>query len=444
LASRASGQAATREPPRRAADPSDARPLLSQALSLHQAGRLAEAEDLYQKVLAIDPLQFDGRHLLGLVHYQRGDCAEAVRHFDLAIAIKPDAAAYNSRAAALNGLQRFDEAVVCCDRALALKPDLPEALTNRGVALVELERFAEALASYDRAIALRPDHGEAFNNRANVLNRLQRFDEALESAERAIALMPDLAQAHYNCGIALHELKRVEEALARYDSAVARAPDHAEAFVNRGTALVDLKRYDDACMSYARALTLDPGQKYLKGMHLHARMLICDWTSFDELGAELIRAVGEGALASMPFHLLPCSSDPQIQLACAKSFTQDKIGRSFVPLWRGERYSHGRIRLAYLSSDFGDHAVSQLAAGLFERHDRSRFETIAISSGPAARSAMRVRLEGAFERFVDAGALGDLEVARLVRDLEIDVAVDLTGMTEGARLGVFARHPAPV
>src|SRR5262249_16285476 len=109
-----------------------------------------------------------------------------------------------------------------------------------------------------------------------------------------------------------------------------------------------------------------------------------------------------------------------------------------------EHYSHARIRVAYLSSDFGDHAVSLLAAGLFDRHDRRRFETIAISLGPAMRSAMRVRLEAAFDRFVDAHDLSDEEIARLVRDLEVDIAVDLNGMTDGARPAVFARRPAPV
>lgn len=467
------------QPQRRQPGPSDVRSLLSQALSLHQAGQLTEAEELYRKLLAIDPCQFDGRHLLGLVHFQRGDCAEAVRHFDLAIAIKPNAAAaYNSRAAALNALKRFDEAVACCDKALALKPDFGEALTNRGFAFVELRRFAEALAScdkaialrpnvpeafnnrgnalkeldrpddalasYDRAIALRPDYGEAFNNRANVLNQLRRFDEALDASERAIALRPDLAQAQYNRGIALHELRRFEEALASYDAAIARAPDYAEALLNRGTALVDLRRYDAARASYARALALDPEQKYLEGMHLQARMLICDWTDFEADRAELNRSVGEGALASLPLHLLPLSSDPLIQLACARSYFHDKVPGSFVPLWRGERYSHGRIRLAYLSSDLRDHAVSLLAAGLFERHDRNRFETIAISSGPATPSAMRTRLEAAFDRFIDVRELDDPQVARLVRDLEIDIAVDLNGFTEGARPTVFARRPAPV
>ena len=123
---------------------------------IRQAG-CPKPSELYREVLEIDPRQFDALHLLGLVHYQRGDCAEALRHIDLALAVKPDAAAaHNSRAAALNGLKRFEEAVACCDRAIALKPDFGEAFTNRAFALLGLKRFEEALASCELAIAAAP------------------------------------------------------------------------------------------------------------------------------------------------------------------------------------------------------------------------------------------------------------------------------------------------
>ncbi len=431
--------------PRRAAESGDASALVSQALSLHQAGRLAEAEDLYRQALAIDPSQARGHHLLGLVHLQRGDRVEAIRRFDLALAIKPDfAAAHSSRAAALIAAKRFDEALADCDRALALRPNMADALANRGLALVELNRFDEAVESCEKAIASRPDFPEALNNCGLALKGLERLADALASYDRAIALRPDYAEALNNRAEALILQQRFDEALASAEGAVALRPDIAQAHCNRAIALQELKRVEEACASYARALALDPGHKLLRGAHLHARMAICDWTSFDAERAELDRAIRAGCLAALPFHLLPCSLDPHVQLACAKLFMQDRIREAFVPLWRGERYSHGRIRLAYLSADFADHAVSQLAAGLFEHHDRSRFETIAISSGQAKPSAMRSRLEAAFDRFIDVGERGEAEVARLVRDLEVDIAVDLNGITEGARPGVFARRPAPV
>jgi predicted O-linked N-acetylglucosamine transferase (SPINDLY family) len=463
----------------RSASAADLQAVLSRAVAWHQAGLLSEAEQLYRQILETHPRQFDCLNLLGVIHYQRGAYLEAVRQLDRALAVNANvAAAHNSRAAALNGLGRFDEAVACCDRAIALNPDYAEACCTRAVALVELKRFAEALAScdravalrpdlaealdnrgnalkglgrldealasFERAIALRPDLAEAFNNRANLLIQLKRFDAALDSAGRALALKPQLAEAHYNRGIALHELKRFAEALASYDAALALRPDHAGALVNRGTVLLDLRRPDEALQSYARALQVDPAHDYLAGMHLHAKMLVCDWTDFADDCARLDAAVATGAAASIPFQLLACSSDPELQLACARRYVDDKFPAAHAPLWQGETYARERIRVAYLSSDLGDHPVSMLAAGLFERHDRARFETTAISFGPGEPGAMRTRLEAAFDRFIDARTLSDAEVARLMRDLEIDIAVDLNGLTEGLRPDILARRPAPL
>ena len=456
----------------------DLKSVLTRAVGCHQAGLLSEAERHYREVLDIDPQQFDALHLLGLIHYQRGACAEALRDIDRALAIKRDiAAAHNSRAAVLNGLERFAEAVASCERAIALKPDygeafsnralallglkrldealascevaiglrpdLAEAFNNRGNALKDLKRFEEALASYERAIALKPNYAEAFNNCGNALIGLKRYDEALESCRRALALQEDLAEAFYNRGIALHELKRYGEALASYDRAIALRPEYAAALANRGTVQLDLRRPEEARVSYARALDLDPWHEYLRGMHLHAKMLVCDWNDFERERGRLTTAIAGGAATSLPFHLLPCSSDPAPQLVCARRFA-DKYSAAPAPLWRGERYSHPRIRLAYLSSDFGDHAVSLLTAGLFERHDRARFETTAVSFGSDVQSPMRARLKGAFDRFIDARTLDDAEVAQLMRELEIDIAIDLNGFTDGSRPEVLACRPAPV
>jgi protein O-GlcNAc transferase len=461
-----------------ASDPVDSKALLLRAVACHQAGRLGEAEEMYKRVLATHPRHFDSLHLLGLIHYQHGAYAEAVDHIDRALAVKPEVSvAHNSRAAALNGLRRFAEAVASCDRsialdphnaeafcnrghalvelqrceealascerAIALKPDMPEAFNNRGNALKALKQFDQALASYERAIALNPNYAESFNNCANVLIGLKRFDEALERCQRAIAVRQDLAEAFYNRGIALHELKRHEQALASYEQAIALRPDYAEAFVNRGTVLLDLNCHDQARESYALAMKLAPHHDYLAGMHLHAKMLVCDWANFAPICAELDAAVAAGAFSALPFHLLSCSSDAGLQLVCARRFVQDRRPAA-APLWRGERYAHKRIRLAYLSADFGDHPVSILTAGLFERHDRSRFETTAISFGLNGPSPMRKRLASAFGSFVDASTLSDHEVAQFMREREIDIAVDLSGFTHGSRPGVLAIRAAPV
>ncbi len=527
--------------------PPDLLARFGQALALHQAGRLTEAEPLYVDVLRSHPRHFDTLHLLGVIHHQRGRYDEAVRQIDAALRENPGAAtAHNNRGAALKELGRLPEALASYGKAIALKPDYVDALYNRGSTLKELGRSAaaladfdkvialkpdhaaalnnrgntlkdlrrceEAVASYDRALALRPDYAEAWHNRANALNELTRYEEAIASSDRAIALRPDFAEAFtsrgnalnavqrfeeavdsYDCvfalkpddadarnnrGNALKGLKRFEQALADYVSAIALKPDHAEAFFNRGIVLAELKRTDEALASYARALALepdhagalynhgavllvlgrcedavaslseaikrDPDQDHLKGTYLHARMNLCDWRDFASACAELNAEVAAGGAVIVPFQFLACPSTPAAQLACARTFVRGKYPPHPAPVWRGERYGHARIRIAYLSADLNDHPVAHLAAGMFAGHDRSRFETFAISFGPDKPSEMRDRLKGSFDRFIDANLMSDEEIARLLRDLEVDIAVDLTGFTGGLRPKVFAQRPAPI
>jgi predicted O-linked N-acetylglucosamine transferase (SPINDLY family) len=239
-------------------------------------------------------------------------------------------------------------------------------------------------------------------------------------------------------------MERNEEAIASYDRAIALDPKHARAYYDRGTAFIGLKRINDAVASYGRALELDPDIDYLKGLYLHTKMHICDWTHFDEDCAQLQVGVSNGRTVCYPFHLLAWCANPALQHACTKMYVAERFSPFRAPLWCGERYAHQRIRVAYLSSDFRDHAVMHLAVGLFEHHDRTRFETTAVSFRPDKPDRMRERLRAPFDRFVEAHAMSDEAVAKLLRELEIDIAIDLNGFTDGARPNVFAKRPVPV
>jgi protein O-GlcNAc transferase len=239
--------------------PSFVAELFAKALAVHQAGRLAEAENIYKQILSAQPDHFDSLHLLGVIFHQSGDHTEAVRQIDLALKKKPNSSiALNSRGVALKELKRFEEALTSYDRALTLRPNYADALSNRGIVLHELNHFDEALASYDRALTLRPDYAEALSNRGLTLHQLKRYEEALASYDRALMLRPDFPEALSNRGVTLHQLKQFDEALASYERALTLRPGYAEALSNRALTLHDLKRLQEALASYDRALTLRP------------------------------------------------------------------------------------------------------------------------------------------------------------------------------------------
>jgi tetratricopeptide (TPR) repeat protein len=230
-----------------------------QGLGLHQQGRLADAERIYQDVLRQRPDLFDAWYLLGVIALQTRRVELSAELFARAIALKPDhAEAHNNRGAALANSGRHEEALSHYDTVIALKPDHAAAFTNRGASLAKLGRLEEALSSYDRAIALKPDLAEAHTNHAAALANLGRPEEALASCDRAIGLMPDHAGAHYNRGNALRDLERFKDAVSSYDHVIALTPNHAGAHNNRGAALAQLGRTVEALSSFDRAIALQP------------------------------------------------------------------------------------------------------------------------------------------------------------------------------------------
>ncbi|HWI14079.1 MAG TPA: acetylglucosamine transferase, partial [Burkholderiales bacterium] len=219
--------------------------------------------------------------------------------------------------------------------------------------------------------------------------------------------------------------------------------DYAEAYNNLGTALLDLGRPQDARRILERLVALAPGHDYALGSLVNARIKCAIWHDFDRTKDDVVRRVRSGERADTPFSFLAISGAPADQLACARTYAADKLPAQ-PPLWCGERYGHDRIRVAYLSADFHHHAIAYLTAGLFEAHDHTRFETVAVSFAPCPDDDMTERIKKGFDRFVDARGMSDRDVAALLRELEVDIAVDLNGYTGHGRPAILSHRPCPV
>ncbi len=233
--------------------------LLQRGLDLHRANRLQEAHQCYQRILEIDPKQFDALQLSATLQRQIGNHAAALHLFDQALQIdQGNPAVFNNRGNALKDLGRFDEALSSYTEAIRLKPDYAEAYNNRGLVLRELRRFDEALSSYTEAIRIRQDYADAFYNRGVMLQERKQFGDALSNYAEVIRIKPEYAEAYNNRAVVLQELKRFDEALSNYAIAVHLKPGYADAFFNRGNTLKALARFDEAVLSYAEAIRIQP------------------------------------------------------------------------------------------------------------------------------------------------------------------------------------------
>lgn len=417
----------------------------NRGIVLFDLHRLDQALASCEKAIALKPDYAEAYSNRGNALHALGRLDEALKSYDKAIALRPNLVdAYSNRGNTLHDLERLEEALASCDKAIALKPDYPQAYSNLCKILLSLRRPDDALASCDKAIALWPDFAEAHSNRASVLYDLRRLQEALVSCDRAIALKLDQAETHSARGGILYDLGLLDEALASFDSAIARKPDLAVAWSGRGGIFFDLGRLDEALASFEKAVTFDPDLFGAEGQRLHISMCLCDWTNFDADCENLISSIRKGKDIARPFGLLGVPASADDQLECARLWVARAGQPSPRGLWQGDQYRHDRIRVAYVSADFREHPVSQLMAGVLERHEKSRFDVTAISLGPDDHSEIRHRLINSVEHFVDAGAYSDEQIAGLIRSSEVDVLIDLMGFTGRARTKLFSRRPAPV
>lgn len=462
-----------------AAQPQHAGALYNLGLSLVRMGDYAGAIVQYQAALRLAPDSVQTLSDIGAAYSMWAQDAKALPYLERAAQAAPnDPFILLNLGRALRGVGRDADGMACNERALTLDPDNTMALNNQGNALLDANRPAEALGYFNRVLSIEPDFASAMYNRGIAFSMLNRPEAALNSYDQALALRPDWPEVHQNRCIVLQGLRRYEEALAGYDRMLALRPGNAAAYSNRGNMLRDLSRYDDALADFARALAIDaryasalgnraatlldlhryeeaarayeavldvdPDYDYVHGYLAKAKIYCCEWNGLAELRTLIAGRIAAGKPTMHPFPLLPLMDDPAIQKRAAEFFAPDKFPAAPNAMWQGERYGHKKIHIAYLSGDFFNHATAYLMAELFETHDRSRFDITALSFSPGGTDEMRDRLRPVFDRFIELRPNSDLEVATLIRQLEIDVLVDLKGYTTDGRLGILGHRPAPV
>ncbi len=312
-----------------------------------------------------------------------------------------------------------------------------------GLSAYEARAYASAETRFKAALAIVPGRLSALVNLAVMLFHQEKLTEAISVPDAALAIDPNDTEALVALGSAEAKLGHLTRAAAAMERAVATAPGNPMALMGRASVHLKLRQYDLAIADYQSVRRIDPSRETLAGQMVTAKINACDWRDLDADIARLLEGIRNGTDLVEPFYLLAVESSPADQLQCATATVRRNYPQQ-PALWTGNRYEHNRIRVAYVSGDYRAHPLSRLMAGIFEHHDRSRFEITAVATAPDDGSEERRRIAAAPERFVDLGGRSNAEVAQWLSAAEIDVAIDLGGLTDNGRPAVFAMRPAPV
>ncbi|MES2940805.1 MAG: tetratricopeptide repeat protein [Pseudomonadota bacterium] len=408
-----------------------------------RTGQIRRAEEILRQIVQRDPAVSKAYELLAYICGNRGrfdECQQLLLRACELPGCSAEALFYLGKAHLQRGEAR--EAAQCIKRSVDLAGEHFELLHELGVAYAHLDDHKLALDAFQRAELKNGRSPVLLFNLGNSLCGLQRYRDALRYYERALDLDAQLAGAWASRGNTLTATGRGAQALESYARALALKPDDATTWMDQALTLMSLRRHADALASFEEVARLAPDTDYLRGYVLQMRMHVCQWEHWELLAQDLIDRVDAGERAAVPFSLMAIPAPRSTLLRSARTFAQDHCpahgGASFE---RPE--ADRRIRVAYVSADFCNHATAQLMVRLFECHDRSRFEWFAFSLGTSA-DQMTERVASAFDHFTDVSDRTDEEVAMLMRSQGIDIAIDLHGFTQGYRTNIFARRAAPV
>lgn len=264
---------------------------------------------------------------------------------------------------------------------------------------------------------------------------------AIVAYQQALVLKPNLNAAAINLGLSLEATGASDAALAVWQGSM-QPDDERTALLNQqGRMLEQLGRLQEAEQLLNRSLRIDSAQPDVIQHWVHLRQKMCLWPIFDEMAGVPVAFARD---ACGPLAALALTDDVAMQCAAIASWITRKTVACNEQLAPSRPYGHRRIRIGYLSSDFCKHAMSYLIVELFERHDRERFELFGYCSSREDGSDIRRRVLAAFDQVRFVGQLDDEQAARMIRADEIDILIDLNGLTLGSRLQVLRWKPAPL
>ena len=382
----------------------------NQAVNFFETGNLNESKKICLEILEDEPKNFDILHLLGIISFKLKDYKNSADFISKAIKVNPsDAEAYNNQSLVLKKLNKYEEAIESLNQAIKIKPDFIQAYNSRGHLLVELDQLDAALENFNKAVEINPNYAEAYNNRGNILNKLNRFTESLKS----------------------------------YDKAISINSNFAEAYNNRGGVQKDIKLYEDAHESYEKAIKINSNLDFLLGSLVYTKLHLCNWKHFDENLKKIEENIKNGYKTLTPFSSLLFLNSTHLQKKTAEIYFNAKYKYKSAPQSFSERPKDKKIRIGYYSADFREHVMADLLIHLFKLHDKSKFELIGFSFKPSKNDIMYDEIKKSFEHFFDVTSKSDKEIAKLSRDNNVDIAVDLMGFTTHNKMGIFKENCAP-
>ncbi|CAM8991395.1 unnamed protein product [Rhodiola kirilowii] len=423
-------------------------------------GMRQDAVICYQSAIQASPEFAIAYGNLASIYYEQGQLDLSIIHYKQALVHDPGfLEAYNNLGNALKDAGKVDEAVQCFHRCLSLNPSHPQALTNLGNIYMECNALDKAASFYMSTLTVTNGLSAPFNNLALIYKQQGNYSDAISCYSEVLRVDPSAADGLVNRGNTFKEIGRVNDAIQDYIRAINIRPTMAEAHANLASAYKDSGHVEAAIKSYKQALQLRPDFPEATCNLLHTLQCVCDWENrtnkFNEVEGIIRKQIKMSVIPSVqPFHAIAYPLDPHLALDISRKYAAHcsiVASRFSLPLFKypsplpiKSADRNGRLRVGYVSSDFGNHPLSHLMGSVFGMHSRDSVEVFCYALSANDGTEWRLRTQSEAEHFVDVSSMTSDMIARMINEDKIHVLVNLNGYTKGARNEIFAMQPAPI
>ena len=326
----------------------------------------------------------------------------------------------------------------CFEKANKIKPNNADAIFGIGLLYLKENKFRDSIDKFHQAILYNENFFQAYYNLAIAQNYIGNLSEAENNYLQAIKIEKNYYQAYNNLGSILIKTKKTNDAIKFLLTALKIKPNYIEALTNLGVAYLDLKQYANALVYFNKAIEVDLYYVRAISQKLYLMRKICDWSE-DQFLKNSLKIINDSRTEVTPWQLLALDDDPQIEFIRAK-----KYGNKFVYKDLKAVYKNKKIKLAYFTSDFYEHAGMINMEGIFKYHNKNKFEIYAFDYGNFYQDATHKRIKKYFNHFYYIDKKSDDEIIKIIKDHKIDIAIHRNGYSQNSRNSLFAKKIAPL
>ncbi|MCP4748730.1 MAG: tetratricopeptide repeat protein [Desulfobacteraceae bacterium] len=424
-------------------------------IATDHCGDITKSVESYQKAVELDPDWHEARYNLAIARHRAGDIAGAIVDLNHILTRKPDwAAAWLNLGRVYSDIGDHPQAMQCWQKALLLEPDNYKALFNMATCLYAQAKFDEAIGKFNSTLKREPQMAKAWYGKGKCYYDLKKTDKAAQCYHMAITIEPDYAMAWFALAATFQIPEQLEDVVACYRKVIDLEPKNDAAQLNFAMALRKQGQIQGAMIHCRKALAITP--RFTKALIFLFQLAqhACDWRLIQAMTAQLDELL-EDQLAKKitpdesPMLNLRRKSDPRWNLEVARAWSraaEKSVKQTPAPLMKPARKGAcaNLLRIGYISSDLKEHAVAHPLRGLFRCHDRTRFEITAFACNAPDRSHYQKEMKKVSDHFFHIHHLTNTKAAGFICEHGIDILVDLTGHSQGRRMEILARRPAPI